>query len=263
MGRYIVTSPHSFCDNVIKTRHCDTVALQAGDHIVTALNASGVHNVVYHPNINRMRFPSDVNGTTNFTGDYNRPETNGTEWRDQLVEYANAALTDFVFEVHSFPGDHPIYKSLWPDADLVLFKSKWNAHIIKRIMANIKKHNPSHNNIQIREPTHPVSITDDMGPHANVRGHCLIEFNEAMPFEDRKKMASAVTAAILDIDMATASSLATARSTTQMYKKIIIRVCIALLIIGLVFIVLVYSSDRLLYHLLEYMYPLAYHPHMQ
>jgi hypothetical protein len=203
-----------------------------------------------------MRFPSDVKGTTNFTGDYNRPETDNTEWREQLIKHASEYKIYFVFEVHSFPGDHPMYKKLWPDADLVVFKSKWNAHFIDQLVKNIKTHNPFHKNIQIREPWHPVSITDDMGPHPNVMGHALIEFNEAMSLNDRSVMSAAVVNAVLDLNIAS-------MLTTYTYKKIMFNICIATLVITLIFIVLAYSSSRLQYHLQAYMYPLAYHPRMQ
>lgn len=185
MKRFLVTSPHSFCDDTIIYRHCDKSATDAGKHIVSALSA---YNVVYHPNTSRLR--SDC--------DYNRPESNNAKWRDELRRHARDLKPDFAIEVHSFPGDHKLYKQLWPNANLVIFESKYNKKFLKRLINAIRHRYPSIN-MHVAQPWHDVSITEDMGNHADVKKHTLFEFNEDMSEEECKKIADAVAFAVVDV----------------------------------------------------------------
>ena len=185
MKRFLVTSPHSFCDSAIVTRHCDTCALDAGKDIVTNLKG---HNITYHPNITDMRENRD----------YNRPETDNTAWREKLTQHASELKPDFVFEIHSYPGEHPLYVQLWPNAELVVFESEYNKKFIHRLVTALKYHDENII-IHIGHPWHPVSITEDMGKHSNVKKHTLFEFNEVIPRSRRKEIAATVTSAVLDI----------------------------------------------------------------
>jgi hypothetical protein len=225
MKRFLVASPHSFCDSAIVERHCDTVALDAGDDIVKNLKD---HITVYHPNVLHLRS----------SGDYNRPETDGTVWREKLKQHASELKPDFMLEVHSFPGDHPLYMRLWGDVDLVVFESKYNRPFLHRLVAALKRHNENIV-VHVARPWHIVSITDDMGKHVDVKRHTLFEFNENRNKHQRKKIADTITAAVIDI-VYTDDIYITKKINVIATIAIIIAIIILIMVSG--FIVSVVSS---------------------
>jgi len=219
MGRFLIASPHSFCDSTIVNRHCDTHAFDASNDIVENLKG---HMVVYHPNVSDLRS----------SGDYNRPETDGAPWREKLKQHASELKPDFMIEVHSFPGDHPQYMNIWNDADLVVFESKYNKKFLHRLVKSLKRSNENIV-IHIGRPWHPVSITDDMGSHKHVKRHTLFEFNENRNIDQRKKIAAAVAEAVLDI---------VENTDIPCMKNIITIASIVIVLILIIFIALDVSS---------------------
>jgi hypothetical protein len=184
-ARFFVVAPHSFCAS--GPRNCDLVALAAVDAIKEYDSHHGRHIMAYHI-ADRLRE----------LGDYNRPWTDHEPWRVDLREKLTAARPDYVIEMHSFPGAHPMYVDLWKSSDLVLFKSPANAHYVDNLAASIRRHlaRGGHGSMKVMVvvPWHPVAITDDAARIG--LQHTLFEFNEDMPREHIAPLAAAIHAAV-------------------------------------------------------------------
>lgn len=196
MPSYIIVAPHSHCSAWNPIRHCDRVANRAVDAIIAAdIN----RHITYVQLSDKLRRENH---------DYNRPNTDSTAWRAQLRDNIIKHHPDFVFEVHSFPGDHEMYRTRWPGAvassscDLALFQSEDNALWIERLAAKIRERAPSGAIVRVVKPWHPVAITDDVAaikksiPACTNTMHTLIEFNEVADVLMTEAMAGAVYSAV-------------------------------------------------------------------
>ena len=143
--------------------------------------------------------------------------------------------SSFYYGNASYPGNYKLYKDVWPNAELVLFKSRHNIAFIHYLKYRILHRFNGSLNIKIGEPWHPVAITDQLADKWN---HTLIEFNETVDRLKRKKIAKSVAYAILDtIDHIDG------RSTFDMY---VTKIAIITMVIILIIIVLVASSYQFL-----------------
>jgi hypothetical protein len=168
-----IAAPHSHCESNI--RDCDTVAAIAVDALLAADEKTRL-----------IARPPHMADALRADGDYNRPETDNTPWREALrKKLANARL---VLETHSFPGNHPTF-AVWGGADLVLFESPANHAWIKQFAADVRASVPTATVITAI-PWHPVAISDDCS-RAKV-DHVLVEFNEVMPRANIGPLARAV-----------------------------------------------------------------------
>lgn len=197
MPRYVVAAPHGFCSVANPIRHCDRVANRAVDAIIAADTNRQISYVQLSDKLRMLNH------------DYNRPNTDDTPWRARLRESIIAHHPDFVFEIHSFPGDHEMYRTRWPgatsatSADVALFKSDDNAEWIELLAAKIRERAPAGAIVRVVKPWHPVAITDDVAMIKKTRSECvnimhaLIEFNEVAETTDI--MARAVYSAVDDL----------------------------------------------------------------
>lgn len=196
MPSYIVAAPHCYCSKLNPIRHCDRVANRAVSAIVAADTGS---RIVYTQLSDKLR---------RIDHDYNRPNTDDTPWRAQLRDNIITRHPDFVFEVHSFPGDHEMYRTRWPGAtsstscDLALFRSDDNASWIDLLAEKIRNRAPLGSIVRVVKPWHPVAITDDIAaikkstPECANTMHTLIEFNEVADILATEAMAAAVYSAV-------------------------------------------------------------------
>jgi hypothetical protein len=232
MKRLLVTAPHSFCVPY-KYRHCDTVALNAVNHIK---DYNTNHDVKYH-----------VSDRLRQDGDYNRSITDAEQWRKDLRNLAQSHKPDFVLEIHSYPGWHPMYKKKWGNAELVVFESSHNAPFLDKLIERILYH--ANWSIKVRKgyPLHDVALTKDLAPLYN---HALFEFNETDTDRNNKKIAQAILDAAVDISNWKSGKTL---DTKKYYIKHIVKImCIALLVI--VIMIIIYITNRLIVNLLSYTY---------
>lgn len=234
MKRLLITSPHSFCIPACR-RHCDRVALSAVNYIKQYDND---YDIQFH-----------VSDRLREEGDYNRPITDGEPWREHLRELAKKQKPHFVLEVHSFPGDHPIYMKRWGDADLVVLESAHNVRFIDKLIERIHYHSDWNFTIKKDVPWHPVSLTDDLAP---LYKHALFEFNEDGKSNDsRKILARAIVEAAVDIDKLQNNEYI---DTTKLYIRSCVRALyitslIIFLIIVIYFLYKLSSDTRFLPYL--------------
>ena len=174
---YLIVAPHSHCESAI--RDCDVVALEAARIMEKELPSDTISIVA-----DRLRSK----------GDYNRPVTNTTPWRQWVRQIAKKHKPRFVAEVHSFPGWHNMYRKQWGRSRVVLFWSPWNSHFINDLAAAIRHQGVDY--VKVARPWHDVAITNDLAMHYP---HALIEFNEDNP-SDLQHNATAVARAIKDFD---------------------------------------------------------------
>ncbi len=171
----LIIAPHSHCE-ATTYRDCDSVAGQA----VKELRSADRQGIIAQEHLSdRLRA----------LGDYNRPVTDATPWREQSRAIASTIAPDFVLEVHSFPGNHVTFRSAWPGADLVLFESPANAQWIGHLADEVRKRAPEFK-VMTAVPWHPCAISDDMAK-LGLR-HTLVEFNEDMPRSRIGPLAKAV-----------------------------------------------------------------------
>lgn len=171
----LIIAPHSHCESS-EYRDCDTVAKIA----VKALREIDKDGLIIREHLaDRLRA----------LGDYNRPVTDGDEWRIRARAIAEKMAPAFVLEVHSFPGKHDTFATAWPGADLVLFRSKANAPWIGQLAETIQA-NAKEFKVMVADPWHPCAISDDMAT-LGLR-HTLVEFNEDMPRSNIGPLAKAV-----------------------------------------------------------------------
>jgi hypothetical protein len=191
--KFIVAAPHSFCYRNVPIRHCDRVARSA----VREIEKCDLKQYIRHIHL------SDKLRTTEH--DYNRPNTNETAWRKDLRNRIVEIIPDFIFEIHSFPGNHELYLDRWPGVDLAIFASDHNAAFVEQIVSGIKSRVPSDYVVSIVKPWHPVSITDDVVKICETRSECknichsLFEFNEDMPSKRIPILAKAIYDTTLDL----------------------------------------------------------------
>ena len=194
MPKLFVVAPHSYCDPQNPDRHCDRVALAAVNEIGSCDAPN--HFIFNAKTADKLRTVAH---------DYNRPNTDNTQWRDDLRTRVKREKPDFVLEIHSFPGDHEMYQRLWHSADLAVFASDHNKLWVDSLVAKIKSRIPSGYRIEIVKPWHAVAITDDMvairatEPGCDRLLHSLLEFNEDMPSERIPVLARAVYEAALEV----------------------------------------------------------------
>lgn len=209
MSKLFVTAPHSFCNPENANRHCDRVALAAVNEI-RAYDASKESKTL----ASRGRLISDPitsDKLRTLRHDYNRPNTDKTQWRENLRNRVKQEKPDFVLEIHSFPGNHEMYQRLWHGADLAIFASDHNKSWIDTLVSKINSHiakecGPAAKyRIEVVKPWHAVAITDDMvairesSPGCGGLMHSLFEFNEDMPSERIPVLARAVYEAVVEL----------------------------------------------------------------
>lgn len=212
--RILVVAPHSFCESILN-RDCDRAALDSVNDVKKIL----AHHIVDYRVSDRLRS----------MGDYNRMTTDNDEWRINVGNTARILNPDFIMEMHSFPGDHRLYRDIWPGANLVIFESKYNKKFVHRLRDIIKKDIGGYINILTAKPWHSVAITDQLGPTWN---HTLFEFNETDDPATRKMIAESVARAVLII-------IDECNRTRQYIRYIIIA---AVIIMAIIFIVHVATS---------------------
>jgi hypothetical protein len=226
--KLLVIAPHSYCTDE-KIRHCDMVV----PLVISSLRKEFYkHDVVFH-----------LSDQKRIDGDYNRPETDGSVWREKGINFAKTNDPNFVLEIHSYPGSHKYYKDIWYDSELVIFKSTINADFIDVMITMLKKNDPSLK-VMIGYPDHPVSITDDMAK--NNKKHSLFEFNEELQVKRILEISHNVSQTILE--MINKKQFTKSKFTVSNYIYIII--IIAIIIIT----VLLFSSYPLLSHRSGYKY---------
>lgn len=190
---FIVAAPHSFCDADKSERHCDRVA------------ALAVCEIEKYDAGRYIRYIQTSDKLRTEEHDYNRPNTDLTSWREDLRKQIKTINPDFVFEMHSFPGKHEMYRRLWPGADLAIFESKHNSTWVHWLANEIKTRVPNGYVISVVKPWHPVAITDDVIKIRNIEPdrrkifHSLFEFNEDMPPERVTILARAVYDAVVNL----------------------------------------------------------------
>lgn len=100
----LIVSPHSLCDNKYDQRHCDKVAKFYSEQINNCILADGHNTILYLSNA--LRFNNSTSPPV--ITDYNRKETNESEWRKQLATIIRDENPDLILEIHSYPGPNII-----------------------------------------------------------------------------------------------------------------------------------------------------------
>lgn len=182
--KYYVISPHSFCDKHKKERHCDRVAKFYAETIAKKLTDDG-HDVMLRLS-DHLRFgdcKNEKHKNDQFRCDYNRDTTLELPWRKKFADEIKSFQPNFIFEVHSYPGEMVNYFHLWKDFKLKCIKSKKNTPFIAHLVENL---GDVEGLVGIASPNFQPSITKQVETINKETTydipHTLFEFNEK--FED-------------------------------------------------------------------------------
>lgn len=230
--RLLVIAPHSFCTNDV-VRHCDTVAARAVKELKKSFSK---HDAIFH-----------VSDRKREEGDYNRPITDNSPWRKKARDLAYMHDPDFVLEIHSYPGEYKMYKDVWGDSELVIFKSSQNNKFIDRLVSILKKNDPGLKVVKGSPyDAHPVSITDDITKLK--KKHTLFEFNEEQSPGRIAEIADNVGRAVIEM------------LDEKIKPPSLLTVYVVIIIILIVF---AFSSCVILFRRQGYMSPLPNPRHVQ
>ena len=183
--KYYVISPHSFCEKHKKERHCDRVAKFYAEAIAQKLINDG-HDVILRLS-DHLRFgdcKNDKHKNDQFRCDYNRDTTLELPWRKAFGDEIKSFRPNFIFEVHSYPGEMENYFYLWKGFKLNCLKSRDNTPFIAQLVENLGDVDSF---VGIASPDFQPSITEQVETINKEIGssipHTLFEFNEK--FQDK------------------------------------------------------------------------------
>lgn len=234
--KYYIISPHSLCDNNKKGRHCDRVAKFYAESIYKILIDKG-HDVILRLS-DQLRFgncQNDKHKDELFRCDYNRDTTLELPWREKFGDEIKVFRPNFIFEIHSYPGEMENYFHLWKDFKLKCLKSSSNTPFIAQLVENL---GDVEGLVGIASPNFQPSITKQIETinkeiNDNIP-HTLFEFNEKFKDAD---LAIRVADAIVEMFGDEKKTVYGGDVLNQMRTKTLICILIALILLLLILIV--------------------------
>lgn len=238
--RFYIISPHSHCDKSNPERHCDRVAKFYAETISEYLKNAG-HDVILQLS-DRLRFGDCDNPDEHgmFRCDYNRNTTLKSEWRQHFEAEIEKMKPDFIFEVHSYPGEMSEYFYLWQKFKLQCIKSQFNSPFIAKLVDEI---GDVPMGTGIASPDFEPSIMEQVGSRFK---HTLFEFNE---MHKDKELAKRVADAVVRICSTKNDHLFFGGTPFPLSCKYIVYILIAIIILLLFVLGYIIWKKNDYYHL--------------